>query len=211
MRLTPIQERQVKTFKAMADGTRMKMVAVMTKPMTVKQLADLIGEDHHKLYHHMRVLEQAGIVRLVETRTDSHIVEKYYELVENSMIINHKEFGPDFLPMLNSMVLQIAQTALNDLVESSKLSGERASASRIILRCAPEQFEEIRTLIQRHVRTLLAELQATEDVDAPSAYEMMVLHFPVFEAADPSEEGQNGSAVRKSTRSKGLKGSKVKQ
>ncbi|MCG3150948.1 MAG: hypothetical protein GEEBNDBF_00214 [bacterium] len=197
--LTPIQQRQIKTFKALADGTRMKMISVLNRPMTVKQLADLIGEDHHKLYHHMRVLEGAGIVRLVETRTDTHIVEKYYQLIENSMTLKSEEFTPEYIPMFNSMVLQIAQAAINDLVESAHPDRERAAASRVVLRCNADRFEAVRQAIQGQFRELLTSLQDLEQEEGESAYEILLLHFPVFEAADPAEEGQNGSAIRKRT------------
>lgn len=199
MRLTPIQQRQIKTFKALADGTRMKMIAVLNRPMTVKQLADLIGEDHHKLYHHMRVLEQAGIVKLVETRTDSHIVEKYYLLVENSMTLNSQEFTPEYIPMLNTMVLQIAQAAVNDLVASAHADRERAAASRVVLRCNSDKFETVKAAIQGQFRQLLTTLQELEEEEGASAYEVLLLHFPVFEAADPADEGQDGSAIKRSS------------
>jgi|GEM_PF-1268725 len=202
MRLTPIQQRQIKTFKALADGTRMKMIAVLNRPMTVKQLADLIGEDHHKLYHHMRVLEQAGIVKLVETRTDSHIVEKYYLLVENSMTLNSQEFTPEYIPMLNTMVLQIAQAAVNDLVASAHADRERAAASRVVLRCNSDKFESVKAAIQSHFRQLLTTLQELEEEEGASAYEVLLLHFPVFEAADPADEGQDGSAIKRAPANK---------
>ncbi|MEO7993013.1 MAG: helix-turn-helix domain-containing protein [bacterium] len=180
--LNPFQEAQIKTFKALADGTRMRMISMLSKPMTVKQLADHMGEDHHKLYHHMRVLEGAGIVKLVETRTDSHIVEKYYQLLENSLTLDSKQYAQEYFPVLNSMVMELAQNSMNDLIQTSTASRERAAASRIMVSCRPDQFEQLRALVQKHIHLLLGEVAAIEDTSAETAYEILALHFPVTEA-----------------------------
>src|SRR5262245_23361729 len=51
--------------KALLDPTRLKMVLQLSIPRTVKQVADRLGISYRRLYHHMQVLEDAGVVEQV--------------------------------------------------------------------------------------------------------------------------------------------------
>ena len=57
-------------LKALAEG-----------PATPSEVARAVGIPANKAHYHMNVLEKAGLVRLVETRTVGSVTEKYYERV----------------------------------------------------------------------------------------------------------------------------------
>ena len=48
---------------------------------TVKQVADRLGLTSNKLYYHVKLLEQHGLLRMVETRTVGNMIEKLYRTV----------------------------------------------------------------------------------------------------------------------------------
>ena len=58
----------------------MRILGLLVRgPRTTKQVADLLGENHTKLYHHVQELERAKVIRLTETRQKRGTVEKYYQ------------------------------------------------------------------------------------------------------------------------------------
>lgn len=48
------------------------------EPVTVSQIADALGEKPSRLYYHVKKLEDAGLLELVETKQQGNLIEKYY-------------------------------------------------------------------------------------------------------------------------------------
>jgi DNA-binding transcriptional ArsR family regulator len=72
----------VETLKVFSDPFRLRLLQLMTdEPCTVKQLAMELAVRPTKLYYHINLLEQRGLVRVVETRLVGHIAEKLYQSV----------------------------------------------------------------------------------------------------------------------------------
>jgi DNA-binding transcriptional ArsR family regulator len=67
-------------IRALAHPLRLRILGLLVRePRTTKQVADLLGENHTKLYHHVQELERAKVIRLTETRQKRGTVEKYYQ------------------------------------------------------------------------------------------------------------------------------------
>jgi DNA-binding transcriptional ArsR family regulator len=67
-------------IRALAHPLRLRILGVLVRePHTTKQVADLLGENHTKLYHHVQELERAKVIRLTETRPKRGTIEKYYQ------------------------------------------------------------------------------------------------------------------------------------
>lgn len=70
-----------KQIKAVLHPMRQRIMrALDAGPGTPSEVARRIGLPANKVHYHVRVLEEAGLVRLVETRSVGSITEKYYEL-----------------------------------------------------------------------------------------------------------------------------------
>ncbi|HLX41658.1 MAG TPA: helix-turn-helix domain-containing protein [Ktedonobacteraceae bacterium] len=70
----------IEQLRAIADALRIRIVeALQEHPMTVTQLGDALGEAPAKIHYHVRELEKVGLLKLVETREKSGILEKYYQ------------------------------------------------------------------------------------------------------------------------------------
>ncbi len=66
-------------FKAFADSTRQRIVSLLyERAATGKQLSGALGVSPGTVGHHLRVLEEACLVRVVRTRRVRAMTEKYY-------------------------------------------------------------------------------------------------------------------------------------
>ncbi len=76
MRLTISTEQQ---FKAISDLVRSRILgAIQYQPLTAKQIAQRLQGTPGAVGHHLRVLEEAGMVRVVARRLIHGIVASYY-------------------------------------------------------------------------------------------------------------------------------------
>lgn len=73
-------------LRAVADALRLRIMAQLShQPMTVTQLAAVLGEVPAKLHYHVHELEKVGLLKLVETREKGGILEKYYQAVAKNI------------------------------------------------------------------------------------------------------------------------------
>ena len=71
--------RDLETLKAISDPLRLRIFGLLQgEARTVKQLAQELGVAPTRLYYHVNQLEALGLVRVVETRIVSGIIEKHY-------------------------------------------------------------------------------------------------------------------------------------
>jgi DNA-binding transcriptional ArsR family regulator len=66
-------------FKALGDSTRDRILAIIQyQPATAKQIADRLKVPPGTIGHHLQVLEEAGLVKIVARRLVRGVVAKYY-------------------------------------------------------------------------------------------------------------------------------------
>lgn len=66
-------------FKAAGDLTRQRIISLLSeKAATTSQLAEALGQPKGSVGHHLKVLEGAGLIRVVRTRKVRAMTEKYY-------------------------------------------------------------------------------------------------------------------------------------
>ncbi|MBA3870205.1 MAG: helix-turn-helix transcriptional regulator [Anaerolineae bacterium] len=70
----------LETLKVLADPLRLQIVELCTQaPRTVKQVASVLNLPPTKLYYHIKQLEERSLIKVVDTRIVSGIVEKQYQ------------------------------------------------------------------------------------------------------------------------------------
>ena len=105
---------RVDVLKAMADPTRMAILAALMKTrgdlpvMSVKELAAELGEPQTKLYRHVRQLEAVGLIRVASTRMVSGILEQRYQASQQDLIL-----GRGFLQEHADESMGVMQTLLD--------------------------------------------------------------------------------------------------
>ena len=86
MRTSPIRDEilleSIEQLRALAHPTRQRILGLLTDDaFTNQQLAATLGEPPSRLHFHLRELEAAGLVTIVEERPKGGVLEKYYRAV----------------------------------------------------------------------------------------------------------------------------------
>ncbi|MBL8155953.1 MAG: helix-turn-helix domain-containing protein, partial [Anaerolineae bacterium] len=84
----------LETLKVLADPLRLQIVELCTQaPRTVKQVATVLNMPPTKLYYHMKQLEERSLIRVVDTRIVSGIVEKQYQAAAFNYRVDRELFS----------------------------------------------------------------------------------------------------------------------
>ncbi|MCI0709479.1 MAG: helix-turn-helix domain-containing protein [Chloroflexi bacterium] len=78
-----LQITSLEAVKALSDNKRLAIINAIqfaNKPLSVKQIAETLKVDPRKLYYHINMLEEHGLIVVTETRIVSNLAEKYYHL-----------------------------------------------------------------------------------------------------------------------------------
>jgi DNA-binding transcriptional ArsR family regulator len=74
-----LEVRRPDQFRAVGDPTRQRIISLLSeRAATTSQLAEALGQPKGSVGHHLKVLEEAGLIRVVRTRQVRAITEKYY-------------------------------------------------------------------------------------------------------------------------------------
>ena len=85
----------VEALKMIADPLRLQIIRNLDEPRTVKELAERLDKPATKLYYHVNQLEKHQIIRVVDTRIVSGIIEKHYRVTAKSYhVANHCSKAP---------------------------------------------------------------------------------------------------------------------
>ena len=69
----------LETLKVLADQLRKRIMEHFDRPSTVKEVARKLGASPSKLYYHVNLLEEHGLLKVTDTRIVSGIIEKQYQ------------------------------------------------------------------------------------------------------------------------------------
>jgi DNA-binding Lrp family transcriptional regulator len=90
----------IETLRVLTDPLRLAILRVIMKDahvkprlMTVKEIAEELGEPPTKLYRHVKQLESTGVIRDAETRLVSGIVEHRYSPGQAELRIDGRVLG----------------------------------------------------------------------------------------------------------------------
>jgi DNA-binding transcriptional ArsR family regulator len=66
------------TLKVFYDPVRQRILRALYTPLSVSELGEDLGESPNRLYYHVRLLEQHGLIRVAEERRAGSNVERLY-------------------------------------------------------------------------------------------------------------------------------------
>ena len=74
-----LEVREPDQYRAIGDPIRQRIISLLTeKAATTSQLAEALGQSKGSVGYQLKVLESAGLIRVVRTRQVRAIMEKYY-------------------------------------------------------------------------------------------------------------------------------------
>ncbi|NBC28472.1 MAG: helix-turn-helix domain-containing protein [Spirochaetes bacterium] len=179
----------IDTLKVVADPYRMGMIeAIGADQITAKQWADRLGDDVHKLYYHIRLLEKHGIVTVVEERVVSGIIEKTYALTANRFqmkpgLLSASPEADATLEATLTSLLDSTASAVRRAFRSGDLNiddKEHTMLFRATLRLTPDRAAEL----TRRVEELFKEVDS--DHEDAERYGITIVFHPL--AKDTSNE-----------------------
>lgn len=183
----------LKQVKALAHPLRMRIIESMAaaEPMTTKQVAELLGEKPTRLYHHVDLLHQAGLIRLTHTRKNRGTTEKYYEAIARQFRADSTLFtdaspddaGSGLRPMIRT-VFDNTMSEMLRLVDAQQIGKpieEEGLLSYIEMHLTQEQIDEV----QQKLKDVLEHLQSLEDPEADPdddqlrKFRLTLAHYPL--------------------------------
>ncbi len=161
------QLKNLEQVKAMAHPIRLRILELLRdKPMTTKQVATVLGEKPTKLYHHIDLLEETGLIQLVETRQNRNMIEKYFVAIAADFIVDRRvlelskgtdvatgEYESLFLSTLESTLIE-ARRSVGDKLISSVHEGQNALMWRQKFNGSKEQMQHLTQILRQWLETL---------------------------------------------------------
>jgi DNA-binding transcriptional ArsR family regulator len=159
-------------LRAVSNLTRHRIMAMLRfEPATITQIAERVGLAKGSSSYHVRLLERAGLVKVVRTRKVRGVTERYYAIAARSIVLPEPGEGqPDVL----------MRNAVADLEAASADSERHVRMAH--LRLTEEQYEELGARLEE----LADEYRQLSDPSLPDAS----LVFALFR---PAPRNQGGS------------------
>lgn len=161
-----------KTVKALVDPMRLSIVQELARcPRTITQLARSLHRTPATMHHHIRVLEDVDVVRVVSTKTvNNNFVEKYYGITTPaSCIVGFSLTGPRRGPVPSKghrpprAMVAVDQAALGAALRDLGFNPEAISAKAMsnILATAAETARDVllETLVAQGISLPAATLE----------------------------------------------------
>lgn len=183
----------LETLKVISHPMRLDLVKLFKKPRTVKQVSALIDTVPTKLYYHVNLLEQHGILNVTETNIVSGIIEKTYQVsarrfrVDEAMLGSADHKDEKIETTLNVVIDTTREELRRSLIaENSEDSLKNKTLVRTHLRLSKADVETFRDRFEALIMEYEALSEKRPDTDEESRiYNLTSLFFPVV---NPFEE-----------------------
>lgn len=197
--------RDLETLRVVADPLRAQILEVLNlEPLTVKQVAEKLGLATSKLYYHINLMEKHGLIKVVDTRIVSGIIEKHYRAaaadldIDPSLLSFSTDEGKENINTLMTAtidatredILRSLQARIFDLEQGAAEYPRRVVITRQLSRLPEKRADEF----HGRLRALMQEFeQAEKDAPADEAlhpYALTIAFYPSFyfrEASDANK------------------------
>jgi DNA-binding transcriptional ArsR family regulator len=185
----------LETLQVAADPLRLRVLALLRRaPRTVKEIAADLDIAATKLYYHMKLLEERGLIRVAGVRQGAGPAEKEYGVtayrlsVDRALLSSGGPAGADALDTFLSVVLDHAGSEIARGVRAGLIDPDRRDLAagglvlgRLWLRLTPPEAEAF----QARLKTLEQEFAAlhppgADDGDDVQLYEMLLGLYPTL-------------------------------
>lgn len=194
----------VETLRVIADTTRLKMLEYLrAAPRTVKEIASTLDVPPTKLYYHTRLLEEHGLIKVVETRIVSGIIEKSYQTTAYRFTVDRSllpgaHLGEPALDVALSLILdevagEIRRSMEAGLIDLSE-GGRGFLLGRSWVRMTSAQAELFADRVHE-AQQEIERLAAETDESGTRMYELLIGVYPTIRGPD-NDDGNRSPSLR---------------
>jgi DNA-binding transcriptional ArsR family regulator len=203
------------TIRVIADPVRLRLLELLRQQTrTVTELADLLDVPRTRLYYHVRLLEDHGLITVDDTRVVSGITEKRYRVTAYRFSVAKSLLGASGddnspLDVYLSVVLDEAAAEIRRAIDAGLIDLDathedafrprRLVIGRQWFRFTDEELAEFARRQEELFSDFAANAVLGHDTigDGPTEgtlYELLTSFYPVVPPSDPdSEETSNGN------------------
>ena len=113
----------IEALELLNSPIRVRILRHMLEPASVKEVAENLGVPATRLYYHVNLLEEAGIISVVETRKVGAMLQKVYQTTA-------RNFRPSpRLPRSDREPAELARIAVGVVLDGARVDAEEALAA----------------------------------------------------------------------------------
>jgi DNA-binding transcriptional ArsR family regulator len=154
-----VELRSEEELRAVADSTRRRILSLLReRAASTTELAETLGQPKGTVGHHIKVLEDAGLIRVVRTRKVRAMTERYYGRRARLFVLVADDVEPyDAATMGALMLRQAADEVAPD-------AGKGDDPSSMVVVHARVAEDQARRFTQR-LEELMSDFAAADDDD----------------------------------------------
>lgn len=185
----------LRVLELVNNPTRLRIFRHLAEPRTVKEVAEAMAVPVTRLYYHIGLLEEVGVIEVVETRKAGAMVEKLYQCVAGT-------FRPSAKLLEGSDdVERVAKAAANAVVSGARLDAEQGLLHHFEALVAGKARSEtypgslsrtVRTMTREQALSFVEQLEEfvtewgrdsnEEDSEGLEEYALSVVFFPLADS-----------------------------
>jgi len=190
----------IEIAKMMLDIRKRNILDIAKEPVTVSQIAEELNEKQSRLYYHVKKLEDAGLLELVETRQHGNLIEKYYKRtkiagksfeMDETLLKDHHGTVMDEIMKLLKPGLKLLQSELkkgktdfekqvNLMISLPTLTGKEWETSHVRMMSSIREQTDEQKIIEEPSLPTLTEVE----LNKKSKYAYIMLSYRVDDAVD---------------------------
>lgn len=177
----------LEALKVFSDPLRQQIIeALLDGPKTVKQVASELELAPTKLYYHVNLLEEHGLIQVTETRIVSGIIEKHYVAaakeyaIERALMTPGQNAGGDGLEIVFDAMIEPIRADLHRSLELGLIdtSADAPEHRKFRMWRGMSQMNEARAAeFYTRLNALIEEFSGISDDDG-QAYAMLLTLYP---------------------------------
>lgn len=167
--------------RALSDSLRLRIYETLqAQPRTARQLGEALGHNPNRLYYHLRLLEEAGLIAEAGRDLSGRMVERILKAV--SFGADSRELGQgdtaDRTLFFGSLLEATRAELVELMVDLAEGHERKLRFTRAVVRTTPAGFARL----EAGVESLLAEVRELGDEPEATDYR---LTFTLYEPGDP--------------------------
>lgn len=169
-------------LRALAGDLRARIVLLLReRAASTSELARALSTPKGTVGHHLKVLENAGLIRVVRTRKVRALTEKYYGRVARLFVLKGDDSMPEELKG-GTLAAMMLRRAADELIAAG---GEKVTSAFVPVRLKPA---DVRRFEQR-LNRIVAAIEDAEDAEG----ERHILTYAFFRSTAALPPGGDGA------------------